>query len=409
MESKPLHLLLVSNTDSGAVVGGADRDWINLLNAIGPDHLRVTWVGNCNSAELSKYIDDRVLVRTIDIQHPCFYDLVPDNVDTPKSSWLWTKITTASSLSLIRSFLQLRRALKGDAVDLVLSNTVVVLLGAFFAKVIGRPHIWNIKEYLDPRVDACRRFANIIMRFSSAIVVPSPVIGEAFHSHLHVLPDGGDIEKIKSRVTTSRQKVLDELKLPLDKPMFAQVGAISKRKGQHLTAQAFVQLAKRNRRPGFSLVFYGTGSSEEMDRVRDILSEAPAEWQSVVRFAVFASGDLSPLAAADLLIHPSTFHDAYPNAVREAMTLGRPVIASAMGGMINMIVDGDNGLLIPPDDPDALAAALERLLQDPQLRLQLGARAELFARENFDIHVNKLAYLQLFNQLVATKEITAQR
>jgi glycosyltransferase involved in cell wall biosynthesis len=196
---------------------------------------------------------------------------------------------------------------------------------------------------------------------------------------------------------------LKTLGLPVNLPMVAQVGAISRRKGQYLTAEAFVRLARRNGPPTFSLVFFGDGNTQETERLNLILSQAPGEWRAVAKLSVFEEGDLSPLAAADIVVHPSTFQDAYPNAVREAMTLGKPVIASALGGMLDMIVDGENGLVIAPDDVAALASALERLLQRGDLRQQLGESAEVFARHNFDIHVRKLAFLDLLNNLARAR------
>src|SRR5207249_1296946 len=159
--------------------------------------------------------------------------------------------------------LQLRRALGRDRVDIVVTNTVVPLLGACFALVARRPHVWNIKEYVDPRVQACRRYAALITRFSSAVVVPSRVIGEAFEARLHVLPDGADSEDVRSRATSSRADVLGALGLPAELPMVAQAGAISERKGQHLTAEAFVRLAGRGGPPPCSLLFLGDGSAQE--------------------------------------------------------------------------------------------------------------------------------------------------
>jgi glycosyltransferase involved in cell wall biosynthesis len=150
-------------------------------------------------------------------------------------------------------------------------------------------------------------------------------------------------------------------------------------------------------------VFFGKGNTEETGRLNLILSQEPQAWRAVVKFAVFEEGDLSPFAAADIVVHPSTFQDAFPNAVREAMTLGKPVIASALGGMLDMIVDGVNGLMVKPDDANALASALDRLLLMPDLARQLGASAALFARDNFDIHLRKLAFLDLLNQLATSK------
>jgi len=59
----------------------------------------------------------------------------------------------------------------------------------------------------------------------------------------------------------------------------------------------------------------------------------------------------------------------------EAMAYGRPVVASAVGGLLDLVVDGETGLHVPPRDPAALRAALERLLADPELRARLGAAA----------------------------------
>jgi glycosyltransferase involved in cell wall biosynthesis len=74
-------------------------------------------------------------------------------------------------------------------------------------------------------------------------------------------------------------------------------------------------------------------------------------------------------------IVPSVWPDPLPGTVREAMSRGKPVIGSAMGGIVDMIEDGVTGLLVPPDDEIALAAAMRRLIEDPALRAALGERA----------------------------------
>jgi glycosyltransferase involved in cell wall biosynthesis len=401
LERKPLHILVVSNTSPLPFVQGSDRDWINLLNAFGAENVRVTWVGVEGSDQLRPYLDERMMVRTLDVDHPCFYDLVPDNAYRNRSNWLWTRIIVRSSLELCRAFFQLRRKLRHDPVDVVVSNSAVVLLGAFFARLTRRPHLWNIKEYLDPKVKGCRSFAKLITRYSSVVIVPSRIIGEAFAGSAVVLADGGDINYIRSRVQSSREEILRSLGLPLELPMVAQVGGLCHRKGQHLTAEAFVRLAGRGGPPTFSLVFFGSGSAAELERLDLILSGAPPEWRAVVGFSTFAQDDFSAMAAADIVVHPSIFNDAFPNAVREAMILGKPVIASNMGGMTDMIVNGESGLLVTPDNAPALAAALAELVARPTERLKLGTAAEVSAKKKFDIQVLKTAFLNLLRELSA--------
>jgi glycosyltransferase involved in cell wall biosynthesis len=65
---------------------------------------------------------------------------------------------------------------------------------------------------------------------------------------------------------------------------------------------------------------------------------------------------------------PSTCPDACPTVAMEAMIMGRPIIASRIGGLTDIIVDGQTGLLVPPGDPQALREAIQRLLDDPERR-----------------------------------------
>jgi glycosyltransferase involved in cell wall biosynthesis len=77
---------------------------------------------------------------------------------------------------------------------------------------------------------------------------------------------------------------------------------------------------------------------------------------------------------AAVVVCPSR-RDGFPLACAEAMAHGCPVVASAVGGLPDMVVDGETGLLVPPRDPAALRAAIDRLLADPDLRRRLGQTA----------------------------------
>jgi 2-deoxystreptamine N-acetyl-D-glucosaminyltransferase/2-deoxystreptamine glucosyltransferase len=75
--------------------------------------------------------------------------------------------------------------------------------------------------------------------------------------------------------------------------------------------------------------------------------------------------------------------EGYGIACAEAMAHGRPVVASDVGGLRDLVVDGETGLLVPPGDVAALRAALERLLADPELRDRLGGAGRERIRERF--------------------------
>lgn len=82
-----------------------------------------------------------------------------------------------------------------------------------------------------------------------------------------------------------------------------------------------------------------------------------------------------------LAVVPSVVPDSCPTVAIEAMATGRPVIASNIGGLTDQVVEGETGLLVPPNDPAALRAALERLLADPSLREKMGRAAKRKAVE----------------------------
>jgi glycosyltransferase involved in cell wall biosynthesis len=79
------------------------------------------------------------------------------------------------------------------------------------------------------------------------------------------------------------------------------------------------------------------------------------------------------IAGADWVVMPSVWWENAPLVIQEAFLHRRPVIASAIGGMAEMVKDGVNGLLVPPDDPIALAAAMRRAATEPGLWRRLKA------------------------------------
>ena len=85
---------------------------------------------------------------------------------------------------------------------------------------------------------------------------------------------------------------------------------------------------------------------------------------------------------AAVVVCPSR-REGYGVVAREAMAYGRPVVATAVGGLVDAVEDGVTGLLVPPRDPAALRAALERLLADEELRRRLGAAGRIAATERF--------------------------
>lgn len=160
-------------------------------------------------------------------------------------------------------------------------------------------------------------------------------------------------------------------------PIVGMVGRLGWKKGyQHaLEAAAMV----REVLPGVRFDIVGEGDQRPMleERTRSLGLE------ETVRF-LGKRRDVAELMAGFDCYMLSSVVEGMPNALLEAMALGRPVVATSAGGSAEVVVDGESGLLVPPGDPRALADAVLRILRDPALAARLGAAAELRVRRDFD-------------------------
>jgi len=108
------------------------------------------------------------------------------------------------------------------------------------------------------------------------------------------------------------------------------------------------------------------------------------------------------LAEASILVLPSDW-EGVPLTVLEAMAAGKPVVATAVGGVPELVDEGKTGFLVPPQAPDALAGAILRLARDPELRKRMGEVARKRALERFDIRQTAQAYGELYLKLLTRK------
>jgi glycosyltransferase involved in cell wall biosynthesis len=93
--------------------------------------------------------------------------------------------------------------------------------------------------------------------------------------------------------------------------------------------------------------------------------------------------ELQQLYARAAVVACPSRREGFGVACLEAMAHGRPVVATAVGGLLDLVVDGETGIVVPPRDPVALRSALQRLLADPELRRSLGAAGRERAGERF--------------------------
>jgi glycosyltransferase involved in cell wall biosynthesis len=163
------------------------------------------------------------------------------------------------------------------------------------------------------------------------------------------------------------------LGIPPEMPVLSVIGRLSPEKGQDVFLEACRLAAQKDCR--FVGVLVGEGLWEHELRAKT----KALGLESRVRFAGHCQDGAQVYAGSDVIVIPSR-SEGLPNVLLEAMASAKPVVATHVGGIPEVLTDGVNGRLVPPEDPVRLADIMASLLADSQLRRTLAERASVDAR-----------------------------
>jgi len=259
------------------------------------------------------------------------------------------------------------------------TNTSVTLGGAAAARIARVPHVWHVREIyagFDRWWPGYRR----LLLTADALPCVSAATAAQFDaaSQVSVLHDG----LAMPAAPVERGAARAALELPADAFVVAVLGRISGWKGQDVLVRALGQPALAGRPEVLALVAGEPWRGEE--RHLRLLHETAARLgvTARMRHVGFREDVATVYGAANVVAVPSKRPDPFPNAALEAAAAGCCVVASAHGGLPELLADGVTGVLVAPDDPAALADALAGLRDDPGRCATLGAaaRADVGAR-----------------------------
>ena len=198
-------------------------------------------------------------------------------------------------------------------------------------------------------------------------------------SKIDVVGSAVDLEKFNP--PRDRMKFRRELGLDADTPLIANIGMMRPDKGQTLFVEAAQRTLEQRPDARFVIVGQGTGWLKLGAKVRLAISRAQLTDRI---FTVGYRWDTPDIfAAADMVVIASLRTEASPIVLREAFASGRPVVATKVGDVPEIIRHEQNGLMVEPGDSHALAAAMLRFLSEPTLAAQCAAEGLRYAREHF--------------------------
>ena len=257
------------------------------------------------------------------------------------------------------------------AVALVHSNTSVIVSGRRLARRLGVPHVQHVRE-LYPRVPLAWPLWRRRLLTADRVLCVSHAVAAQFPGSARVAVVHDGLPHAAQRGERAQARAA----LGLDEDAFAVavLGRISAWKGQDVLARALAE------EPLASIGAIGLvagapwpgveGPEADLERLRQELG-----LRDRLRLIGFQADVGALLGAADVVAVPSTRPDPFPNAALEAAAAGVPVVATAHGGLPEMLRDGETGVLVRPGDPAALASALRSLADDPARARRLGQAA----------------------------------
>ncbi|MEQ1606051.1 MAG: glycosyltransferase family 4 protein [Pyrinomonadaceae bacterium] len=190
---------------------------------------------------------------------------------------------------------------------------------------------------------------------------------------IEVVHLGFDFEQLAPSAE-KRSRVRSEFGFADDDPVIGYVANFAHGKGHIQLIEAFEKISAEI--PNARLIFAGRG---EIAEVIEAAARFPA---GKIIFAGWQSDIASFLNALDIFVQPS-LSEAFSQVIMEAMGVGLPVVATNVGGASEVIVSGENGVLIEPNDVAAISNEVIRLSRDPELRQRLGTAARKTVTENF--------------------------
>ena len=292
-----------------------------------------------------------------------------------------------------RDAADLRKLALARGAALIHSNTSVVLSGAAAAATARLPHLWHVREiYPGSAFERAWPAFRRVLLSAAALPCVSRATARQFGAspRARVIPDGLAIEPYRAPRAAARAALglaEDPQGGPHPQgepgpPVIAVLGRISGWKGQEVLVRALAE-PELTARGAVALIAGAAwpGAEERTEAVRRLARALAVEHR--VHFVGFRDDVENVYGAADIVCVPSTAPDPLPGAAIEAAAAGCTVVASALGGLPEIIRDGITGRLITPGDPAALARTAAALLDDPALRARLGASAAADVRERF--------------------------
>lgn len=288
-------------------------------------------------------------------------------------------VNKKSIISMFKTVPRLAEIIKKEEIDIVHARSRVPAWIAYFA-------CRRTKAIL---ITTChgyykKHFFSIVMGWAKRVIVLSNVIArhmiEDFsvpHERIKLVPRSVDLEKFKYLDPSDKRK--EDFNVGI-------IGRITPLKGHLHFIKAMARISRVIPRLKIWIVGDAPASKEAYKEELQILVRRLGLWHCT-EFLGTQRDIPGILEHLDLVVLATTTHEAFGRVVVEAQAAGVPVVATKVGGVIDIIQDGKNGLLVPPADSKSMAEAIIRIFKDPEFARQLSENAYAKVKEKYNVEL----------------------
>jgi glycosyltransferase involved in cell wall biosynthesis len=282
--------------------------------------------------------------------------------------------------------------LKKNKFDLILTNTIKAhFYGSIAARLCFIPVIWRFHDILSPTDFSPVLIKSIVFfgkRFPTRILAVSELAREYLMKDglkgdkIEVIFSGIDNERFEFKNTS--RNIRNEFNIGDNVKLVGCIGRIIPQKGQRSLLLAIPEVIKKYPET-FFLIVGDVYLKEEryQEELLEIIKKNKIE--DCVKFTGFRYDIGNLIRSLDILVFPSVVPESFGLSVLEAMSLGKPVIASKVGGVCEIIEDGVNGMLIEPNHPEQITDRIIQLLSDKEMYHRMGWEAKEAVTRKFSL------------------------
>ena len=279
--------------------------------------------------------------------------------------------------------------LRHERIDLVHLNNSITrnhhwMLGAMLARVPCVTHERGINTTYSATARFFGNRLKAILCISHA-VRDALLRGRIYAERLVIVPNGLDPARVQPQVSAIAMRKRHGI--AADNPVIGIVGNIKEWKGQEVVVRAVARLSEHW--PTLHCLLVGDTAEDDRyyeERLRRLVGELRVDDNII--FTGYRKEVADYMNAMDVVIHASIHPEPFGRVLIEAMSIGKPVVASSDGAVTEIVVHGETGFTFSPGDDAALADAIATLLQDPALMREMGKKATQRVEEEFNISQN---------------------